>query len=311
MNERPPDFERRLEELKAEALRHGKVAGVPGYFGLPMLKKPVWTWEIPVYFFIGGMSGMSAVIALASFFSGDLRLCRAAMWLAAAGAMVSPILLTLDLGRPRLFLNMLRIFKPQSPMSVGAWVLTFFGALAVPGALLTEWHWHQLMQGGEGLPGILLLAVAGLTAFFGAVLATYTGVLLAVTAIPAWNSHRILLPVHFGSAALGSAAAALQLGGFSLASLRAISLGMAVVETVLAALLFLRRNPRTDGPLHLGRSGALLLAAEILTGPIALVLFLSLPPAFGSLAFMAGSLISRLGWVAVGRASAADVRATV
>src|SRR6266513_6236951 len=162
--------EKRLEELREKAWNDGIVAGRgvdvtggpiprklttaspsgggPGYYGQPVVKPPVWTWEIPVYFFVGGLAGMSAAIALIGliFHQGDLT--RTAMWIAAIGAILSPILLIMDLGRPRLFLNMLRVFKHQSPMSVGAWILFVFGNCAVPGLIAFELHVHQIFTGG-------------------------------------------------------------------------------------------------------------------------------------------------------------------
>ena len=117
---------------------HGvDVAGGPiprkrGYYGEPVVKPPVWTWEIPLYFFFGGMGGMSAVIALAALLFHHADVARAAMWIAAIGAVLSPILLIMDLGRPHLFLNMLRVFKHRSAMSMGAWILTHFGAVRFP-----------------------------------------------------------------------------------------------------------------------------------------------------------------------------------
>src|SRR5712691_2949745 len=107
------------------------------YYDLPLLKKPVWTWEIPVYFFVGGAAGASAVIGIAAQLAGaDKRLVRDARWIAAIGANLSAPLLIADLGRPERFLNMLRVFKPQSPMSVGAWILSGFGASAMGAVLL-------------------------------------------------------------------------------------------------------------------------------------------------------------------------------
>src|SRR5438552_4618546 len=148
--------ERRLEQLREEAWDKGVVAGhgvdvtggpipsKPGSYGEPVVRPPVWTWEIPVYFFVGGVAGMAAVIALAGIIFHQRDLARAAIWLAAIGAILSPILLVMDLGRPRLFLNMLRIFKPQSPMSVGAWILSAFGACAIPGLIALELHLRQI-----------------------------------------------------------------------------------------------------------------------------------------------------------------------
>src|SRR5438034_6071225 len=152
--------ERRLEQLREEAWDKGVVAGhgvdvtggpiprKPGYYGEPVVRPPVWTWEIPVYFFVGGVSGMAAVIALVGFIFHRSDLARTAMRLAAIGAILSPILLIMDLGRPRLFLNMLRVFKYQSPMSVGAWILFVFGGCAAPGLIALELHAHQTFSVG-------------------------------------------------------------------------------------------------------------------------------------------------------------------
>jgi formate-dependent nitrite reductase membrane component NrfD len=199
--------EKRLEQLREQAWEKGvvtdrgvDVAGgpiprLPGYYGQPVVKPPVWTWQVPLYFFAGGISGMSAVIASAAVIFHQVDLACAAMWLAAsAGAIVSPILLIMDLGRPQLFLNMLRVFKHQSAMSMGAWILSLFGACAVPGLIALELHTHHVFG---GIIGQLLRAAAGIlifgSAIFGTLLATYTGVLIGATAIPAWFLHRVLL----------------------------------------------------------------------------------------------------------------------
>src|SRR6266496_5324529 len=159
--------EKRLEELREQAWKEGVVAGKgvdvaggpiprkPGYYGQPVVKPPVWTWEIPIYFFMGGIAGMSAVIALAAVIfhhvdpalATNVGVARTAIWLAAIGVILSSILLIMDLGRPRLFLNMLRVFKYQSAMSMGAWILSLFGACAVPGLIALELHAHQIFPG--------------------------------------------------------------------------------------------------------------------------------------------------------------------
>src|SRR6059036_3859381 len=108
--------ESRIDQLREEAWAKGVVTGPgvdvaggpiprkPGYYGQPVVKPPVWTWEIPIYFFVGGLSGMSAVIAAAALRFHHVDLARAAMWLAAIGVLLAPILLILDLGRPHLFI---------------------------------------------------------------------------------------------------------------------------------------------------------------------------------------------------------------
>src|SRR5256885_16902866 len=89
------------------------------------------------------------------------------MWVPTiAGAILSPILLMMDLGRPRLFLNMLRVFKHRSAMSMGAWILSAFGACAVPGLIALELHAHQIFPGALGL---LLRIVAGIFIFASAI----------------------------------------------------------------------------------------------------------------------------------------------
>jgi formate-dependent nitrite reductase membrane component NrfD len=332
-----PAFEQRLERLREEALLNGQVngrgvdiaggpiprggpahsgkgkdGGKPGYYGLPVIKPPVWTWEVPIYLFIGGLSGMAAVIALAAWIGHRPDVTRAAMWLAFAGGIISPVLLVLDLGRPMRFLYMLRVFKHRSAMSMGVYILTVFGTCANPGAIVMEVYARHLFPPGilQTLVEILAVLLIVGAAFSGMLLATYTGVLLGATAIPAWFTHRVLLPIHFGTAGMGSAAASLILLGYRLPALAAISWVTAGIETLLWLWLLLRRHGDADRVLHEGRSGWLLQAAELLTGPI-VVVFLALGwmPA-ASISFLLGAFTSRFGWVLAGRLSARDPMAT-
>jgi hypothetical protein len=315
-----PRSERRLEELREQAWQKGVVPGrgvdvvggpippKPGYYGQPVVKPPVWTWEIPIYFFMGGLAGMSSVIASGAVMFHHVDLARAAMWIASiAGAVLSPILLIMDLGRPRLFLNMLRVFKHQSAMSMGAWILSLFGACAVPGLIALELHAHQIFPGTLDQ---LLRVSAGLfifgSAIFGTLLATYTGVLIGATAIPAWFLHRVLLPIHFGTAGLGSAAAALELLGHRIPALNFIGFYAAGVESALLVWLSVDKHGAADRAIHEHGSGWLIRIGEILTGPLALVLrFFGLVP-FAAISFLIGALVSRFGWIAVGKVSGSD-----
>src|SRR5919112_9087 len=101
---------------------------VRSYYGRAVLKEPVWSWEIPWYFFAGGLAGASSNLALVARLTGNDTLARRARIAAVGGAAVSPVLLIMDLGKPERFYNMLRVFKPTSPMSVGTWVLSAFGS---------------------------------------------------------------------------------------------------------------------------------------------------------------------------------------
>ena len=318
-----PASEKRLEQLREKAWQEGVVPGrgvdvvggpiprKPGYYGEPVVKPPVWTWEIPLYFFFGGIGGMSAVIALGAALFHHVDLSRGAMWIAAiAGAVLSPILLIMDLGRPHRFLNMLRVFKHRSPMSMGAWILTAFGACAVPGLIALELHAYHVFPGALDQ---LLRVVAGVLIFgaaiFGTLLATYTGVLIGATAIPAWFLHRTLLPIHFGTAGLGSAAAVLELLGHRIAALNFIGFYAAAVETALLIWLSLAKHGAADRAIHEHGSGWLIRIGEAFNGPLALVLRLFGFIPWAAISFLAGALVSRIGWIAVGKVSGSDPEA--
>jgi Polysulphide reductase, NrfD len=316
-------FEVRLEKLRAKAKQGGPVPGRgvdvaggpiprrrPGYYGEAVVRPPVWTWEIPLYFFVGGAAGMAPLIACAGFVLGLFDLVHVALWIAAVGAVVSPILLVMDLGRPQLFINMLRVFKHRSPMSVGAWILSIFGAFAVP-----AWLVFELYYNGAFTPSIypLVLPIAGLltagAALAGLGLATYTGVLLGATAIPAWFLHRVLLPIHFGTAGLGCAAAILELFGFQIRPLYLIGMLAAIIETLLWIWLEIDRHGMADRALHEGTAGWLIRGGEIFSGPLAIILRLTNLIPLAAISFLLGALISRFGWIAAGRVSGRDPEA--
>ncbi len=314
--------EQRLEQLREQAWDKGIVAGrgvdvtggpIPrrsGYYGQPVVKPPVWTWEIPIYFFIGGFAGMAAVIAFAGLIFHEIDLARTAMSLATIGAVLSPILLTIDLGRPRLFLNMLRVFKYKSPMSVGAWIVFAFGACVIPGLIALELGTRYSFGGGtdQFLKIFAHLLVIG-SAFWGVLLATYTGVLLGVTAIPAWFLHRVLLPIHFGSAGLGSAAALLELLGHRIAPINAVGFLVAAIETALWIWLEIDKHGAADRALHRGLPGWLIRGGEFLSGPLALILRLANLVPLAAISFLFGALISRFGWIEAGKVSGRDPEA--
>ena len=311
--------EKRLEELREQAWKDGVVPGTgvdvvggpiprkPGYYGQPVVKPPVWTWEIPIYFFVGGLSGMSAVIGSAAVLFHHVDLARAAMWLAAIGVILSSILLIMDLGRPLLFINMLRVFKHQSAMSMGVWILSTFGACVVPGLIALELHAHHVF--GGTIDQLLRIAAGILifgSAFFGTLLATYTGVLIGATAIPAWFLHRLLLPIHFGTAGLGSAAGSLELLGHRLAALNALGYYAAAVESALLIWLSVDKHGAADRAIHEHGSGWLIRIGEVFNGPLAFALRLFGFVPFAAISFLIGALVSRFGWIAVGKVSGAD-----
>lgn len=267
----------------------------PSYHGLPLLKGPVWTWEVPAYFFVGGAAGAAAVLsAAAQLARADEELVRDARWIAAAGAVLSAPLLISDLGRPSRFLNMLRVLKVQTPMSVGAWALAVFGTASGASAVA------DFVARRTNLPVRLVGNVASAaSAGSGLVMATYTGVLIGVTAIPVWKEHVRLLPIHFGASALASAVSLVELRGHRHVALNALGIGTAIFETLVETTLEAK-------PLREGRSGTLTRLGAALSGPVPLFLRLMGKRRGAAVAALAGSLITRFAWVEAGKVSAHD-----
>jgi formate-dependent nitrite reductase membrane component NrfD len=168
------------------------------YYGRPVIKEPTWTWEIPTYFFTGGVSGASSVLSFSARLFGREKLSRTALYIGAVADAISPVLLVSDLGRPERFHHMLRVFKVTSPMNVGAWVLLVNGSASSTAAAL------ELL----GILKPVKLLAETVAALFGPPLATYTGVLVADTAVPVWHEGRHELPWLFGASAAASAGAA-------------------------------------------------------------------------------------------------------
>lgn len=175
------------------------MTGTTSYYGQPILKQPVWTWEIPTYFFFGGVAGASSLIALGGRATGNDDLARSARALAAAMAAASPALLISDLGRPKRFHHMLRVARPTSPMNIGSWLLAAYVPSAVGAWLLGRGQNHSTLSS----------AVEVLAAVLAPGMTTYTAVLVADTAIPVWHEARRELPFVFAGSALTGAAALL------------------------------------------------------------------------------------------------------
>ena len=324
---RIPDLEseRRLAEIRSKASQSGPLTakgivpvGAPfpqanpqnGYYGVPLLKEPQWKPEIPLYFFVGGAAGAAAVVAsTANWISRDRELIRSARWLAAAGGPISAALLTKDLGVPSRFLNMLRVFKAQSPMSVGAWTLSAFSSFAAASAFA------NLMQDKfPGVPISFLENASGLlAAATGTVMSSYTGVLIGATVIPVWNNHVGTLPMHFAASGMNSAVSILELMGHdSSRALNLLGLAASVYETTEGVVIETEQS-RVNKPLKQGASGWTVRIGGLLSGPLPLALRLVYSVTgnkkvrrAAAISSIAGSLLTRFGWLSAGRASARD-----
>ena len=286
------------------------------YYGRPVIKEPVWEpVDVPSYLFLGGLAGASSVLAAGSQLSGHRELARVAKVSALGAISLSAVALIHDLGRPGRFFNMLRVFKPSSPMSVGSWLLAGYGPVAGAAAV-------------SEVTGILPAAGTAATlgaAVLGPAIATYTAALICDTAVPSWHEGYREMPYLFAGSASGAA------GGLGLLAVRPADAGPArrlavtgaSVELVAKQLL-IRRLSATPGleasgglaePYEEGRAGAVLRAAEILTvaGLAGAVLGRRrrVVSALAGVSLLAASALTRYGVFEAGMASARDPKYTI
>jgi hypothetical protein len=282
------------------------------YYGRPVIKEPVWkTPDVPGYLFLGGLAGASSVLAAAAQLSGYGELAKAAKVGALGAISGSAVALVHDLGRPERFVNMLRVFKPSSPMSVGSWLLAGYGPVAGAAAVCE-------------LTGIL--PRAGLAATFGAGLlgpgiATYTAALICDTAVPGWHEGYREMPYVFA----GSAASAA--GGLGLLVIRPrdakpardLAVFGAAVE-LAAKRRLIKRLAGTDGqslaePYETGKAGRILRVAEWLTaGALAGAALGGRSRAVSAVSgasLLAASAMTRFGIFEAGMATARDPKYTI
>ena len=259
---------RRQDEFKVfpfdPASQKGLTTGDASYYNRPVIKKSVWSWDIPAYYVIGGISGTSMVLGgAATLLDRDAlpHLVRNTRWVAVTGAILSSTLLVHDLGRPSRFIYMLRVFRPTSPMSVGSWILVSFSSLSGL-ALIGEWLPRPLRPIGD--------AAAVLAGVFGLGLAGYTGVLVGNTVVPVWQrSHRVL-PVLFLASAAAGATALFDLWEGNQRELKIAGIfGAAAKVTEIASIHILEDDlatvPEAVRPLREGISGALWNAGKVLS----------------------------------------------
>jgi formate-dependent nitrite reductase membrane component NrfD len=277
------------------------------YYGRPVIKETIWgSPEVPGYFFLGGLAGASSMLAAFAHASGNRELARASKTAATAAIGLSAAALIKDLGRPKRFLNMLRVFKVTSPMSVGTWLVTSYGPLA--GAAAASALTGKLPKAGAA-------ATAG-AALFGAGVSTYTAALICDTAVPAWHDgHREMPYVFAGSAATAA-------GGLGMVLVAPRHAGPAVRFAVLGAVseltaksMLLKRLGEGAKPYQQDRAGKLLEAGEVLTAAgLAGAVLASrdrTTAALSGLALLASSALTRFGIFEAGRASARDPAETI
>ncbi|SFF51025.1 NrfD/PsrC family molybdoenzyme membrane anchor subunit [Blastococcus tunisiensis] len=277
------------------------------YYGRPIIKPPVWkTPDVPLYLFLGGAAGSSAVLGAMADLSGRPALTRAARLVAGGGSIASVGFLIHDLGRPERFLHMLRVFKPTSPLSVGTYILSPFSAAAGATAAVELLGWFPRLKRFGGIVGGL----------FGGPMATYTAVLLSNTAVPSWHEFHTKLPFVFAGSAMAAG------GGLCMAFTPVEEAGPARKMAVAGAALELAVVHQVENdesivsePYHEGRAGKLMRAARTCTAAGAGLTVVAGRTRLGAVAsgtlLAAGSLLTRFGVFDAGMASARDPKYTV
>jgi formate-dependent nitrite reductase membrane component NrfD len=272
------------------------------YYEQPLVKQPVWVWSVPTYFYAGAAAGAALALGAVAQLSnlGSTELVQRCRWMGLAGVGAGTGLLIYDLGKPSRFYNMLRVFRPTSPMSVGSWLLAATGSLAA----------MSVVSDKAAIPaGILGIPLSG-----------YTGVLLANTTVPVWQTARKGLPVLFVASGMASAGALFHLMDlperdeaitrrFAIAGQAAELAAMFVIEREVS------RVDRVADPLKKGRSGFLWKAARTLGAASLLLSLFSKKSRNAKIAAgicgTAAALSLRFAVIQAGRDSAGDPHATL
>jgi formate-dependent nitrite reductase membrane component NrfD len=295
-------------------------ADFTSYYGRPVVKAAPWGHYVAAYLFLGGVAGGSAVLGAGAQLTERALLRRNCRLAALASVGLGAAFLVRDLGRPERFVNMLRVIKLTSPMSLGSWILTVFSA----GASVAAAAEVDRMTGGRlplgPLRPVLRVAEgpAGLeAAAFGPLLAVYTAVLLADTSTPTWNDARDELPFVFvSSASLASAGLAMITTPVDeTAPARRLAVLGVAGDLIATQVMHRRMDPVVAEPLRDGRSGALMRLSEALAiaGGIGTLLGgrrRGVAAAAG-LALVAASALTRFGVYEAGIRSAKDPRYTI
>lgn len=239
------------------------------YYGRPIVKAPPWGDEIGTYLFLGGLAGGSSLLSFGAQLTDRPGMRIASRMTAIAATGIGGAALVADLGRPERFLNMMRVVKVSSPMSLGTWILSGFGV----GSGVTFAIELDRITGEKLLPlGPLRKVLHGMetpaaieSAFFATPLAAYTAVLLGATAVPTWNAAgRNGLPYVFvSSASMAAGGAAMALAPVAeTGPARLLALAGTAGEAYAMSAMKKRMHPAEVDPMDDGEPGHKLHRAE-------------------------------------------------
>lgn len=297
------------------------------YYGIPPIRRAHWTWQVPIYFWLGGIGAGTQLFATVAQLLGheDEALKRASRYTVLATMLLSPVLLIWDLGRPERFYNMLRILKLRSPMSTQSWSLFAFGNLgglvaarqaAEDGLLLGDNFLSRLVI--RLIPDRLLTVLA---LPFGLFVGFNTGNLVSATSVPIWARNWMLMGPTFlasgVSTALSWLSLVLRLGHWGEEkTLRVLHRAERAVILIEAALIgaSLIRMSKWSKPLFSREVAPLFVGGTLLGGILAPFALLSgeerrSRSMLASVLALAGGLAFRFAIILAGRKSADDPEA--
>lgn len=286
------------------------------YYGRPVVKESPWQDNIPAYLFLGGLAAGSSLLAAGADLTGRTSLRRTGRLGALTAITLSFGALVHDLGKPSRFVNMLRVAKPTSPMSMGTWLLTAYGPAAGVAGMAELSRFLPLPRWVRSLLRLFARPAGFGAAALAPALASYTAVLLADTATPAWNAARRELPFVFVGSAAGAAGGLGMIGSSVRDAAPARRLALLGVATEIGAERVMEQSMGLAAEtLHSGRAGQLLQAGKVFTGLGALGALVGarsrLVSVVGGAGLMAGSACTRFAIFEAGQASARDPKYTV
>lgn len=302
------------------------------YYGLPVIHKAHWRWSIIIYFFLGGIAAASWVLGTIGRREGDragAEIARAGTYISFLSFLACPICLIWDLGRPARFLNMLRVVKLRSPMSLGVWSIVIFGGLSTI-VVIAQAIEDGLLSGPRWVVGTVrsmpIQSIRVINSFFALFVGGYTGVLLAATSVPLWTKRYLLMGPLFLTSAMSTGAAAITLVLSATKSYDAIERMerfervILVTEGVLFGAFLASLGKTTSKPLRQGTLGSVFKYGVLGAGVIGPLVFrvielltrkrtLSIG-VISSAITLVGGFLFRLVFVLGGHASADDPVAT-
>ncbi|UIZ92872.1 polysulfide reductase NrfD [Corynebacterium sp. CNCTC7651] len=329
---RPPEEPRRPKGQRTPGQRkqrRGEELMVPraefeqydSYYGRPIVKFPPWEWPIAGYLFLGGVAGGSALLGVGAGATGNRELQRNARIAAAGASALGSAFLVADLGRPERLLNMFRVFKLSSPMSVGSWILgSFSSAAALAAAAEVDELTGEILPLPKFARSFLQAAATPAGVFsglMGAPLAVYTAVLLGDTSVPLWQDAREELPGLFVSSAASAASGAALVATSTANNGPARALAAIGAASDIAATKRLERNLHEplEETLHDGKAGTLLKAAEVCVAAGGVGAAVGgrnrVIAALSGVALLTGSCLTRFGIMAAGKRSTEDPKYVV